>query len=264
MALLQESQHNESFDYEGGSPHLRHSRLRGAIVDRIRGLVLEQFGRRKRVRVLELGAGHGAFTDHVLATGASVVVSEMSRPSVAVLETRYANNPLVQVVYDSDGEEIFRRGLEFDVVLCISVLHHIPDYIGAVGRLIGMTARGGSFASFQDPLWYPRRSRANLLADRASYFAWRLGRGNLIAGAATRLRRLRGSYDESNPADMVEYHVVRQGCDEEALSELLAPHFDDVEMWRYWSTQSAVLQRLGTRFAAPTTFGLSARGHRLR
>lgn len=179
MARLQESRHNASFDYEGGTSAASPPRLRGAIVERIRGLVLEQFGRRNRVRVLELGAGRGAF------------------------------------------------------------------------------------ASFPDPLWYPRRSRANLLADRASYFACRLGRGKLISGAATRLRRLRGVYDQSNPADMVEYHVVRQGCDEEALSELLARHFDKVELWRYWSTQSAVLQRLGTRFAAPTTFGLSARDRRL-
>lgn len=94
--------------------------------------------------------------------------------------------------------------------------------------------------------------------DHGAYLLWRLGQGELGRGLATRVRRLRGHYDETNEADMAEYHVVRQGVDELSLEGLLAPVFHDVELQRYWSTQSGVLQALGERFAPATTFGLFA------
>jgi SAM-dependent methyltransferase len=259
MAALQEGRHGEGHDYDVGSPHLRHPSLRHEIVERIRGLVAEQYARRGSCRVLEIGAGHGSFTDHVVAVGAEVTVTEMSRPSLELLRSRFAYNPKVRLVYDADGEEVFRDAAEYDVVLCVSVLHHIPDYLGFVSRLADRVSEGGSFASFQDPIWYPRRSRANLALDRWSYYAWRLGQRNLWQGLSTRVRRARGVLDEGNPADMVEYHVVRQGVDDVALAELLEKRFADVDRWTYWSTQAPSLQAVGTRLGAHTTFGLVGR-----
>ena len=57
---------------------------------------------------------------------------------------------------------------------------------------------------------------------------------------------------------MAEYHVVRQGLDELGMAELLATYFEQVTVHPYWSTQDAVLQRLGTRLARPNTFALEA------
>lgn len=257
---MQEARHGEGFDYEPGSPHLRHPTLRNQIIDRIRELVADQFRRTGRCRVLEIGAGHGSFTDHIAATGAEVTVTEMSRPSLDLLEQRFAWNPKVRLLYDPDGTRAFGDTAPVDLVLCVSVLHHIPDYLAFVDRVCDRIEDGGSFASFQDPIWYPRRSRLNLVSDRWAYYAWRLGQRNLWSGAATRVRRARGVLDESNPADMSEYHVVRQGVDDEALAELLRGKFSDVRAWRYWSTQLPMLQALGSRTGALTTFGLVSQG----
>ena len=259
MATLQERQHGEGHDYEPGSPHVRHASLRNLIVGRIRGLVREQFERKGSCRVLEIGAGHGSFTDHVAAMGADVTVTEMSRPSLEVLGGRFTWNPKVRLIHDSDGEAVVADPARYDVVLCISVLHHIPDYLDFVERLTDRIDEGGAFASFQDPLWYPRRSRANLSADRWAYYAWRVGQRNLWRGVGTRWRRARGVYDEANPADMVEYHVVRQGVDEQALAGMLQMRFADVALWPYWSTQLPILQAVWSRTGAKTTFGLIAR-----
>jgi hypothetical protein len=57
---------------------------------------------------------------------------------------------------------------------------------------------------------------------------------------------------------MVEYHVVRNGVDEEALQRLLAPVFQEVKLHRYWSTQSALLQSVGERFGWQAAFGILA------
>jgi hypothetical protein len=57
---------------------------------------------------------------------------------------------------------------------------------------------------------------------------------------------------------MVECHVVHDGADEEALRDLLAPAFQEVEVKRYCSTQSGLLQAAGGRFFPTTAFGLVA------
>ncbi|GGW61084.1 hypothetical protein ACIP4U_08130 [Streptomyces caelestis] len=57
---------------------------------------------------------------------------------------------------------------------------------------------------------------------------------------------------------MVECHVVHDGADEDALRDLLAPAFQEVEVKRYWSTQSGLLQAAGGRFFPTTAFGLVA------
>ena len=84
--------------------------------------------------------------------------------------------------------------------------------------------------------------------------------GGLLHGVATQARRLHGQYDESNPADMVEYHVVRKGVDEESIARLLGVDFEKIELMQYWSNQSGAAQRLGKRLSFKDTFGLVASG----
>ena len=64
--------------------------------------------------------------------------------------------------------------------------------------------------------------------------------------------------DDANPSDLVEYHVVREGCDEEAIAQVLDARFD-VEVFTYWSTQSPVLQRLLAPLRVHQIFGIEAR-----
>jgi SAM-dependent methyltransferase len=261
-ADAQNARYSEGADYVTGSPHLAHRKLHAWIVGRIGRLVEAGRARSGRCRVLEVGAGHGTFTEHLAAMGADVTVTEVSRPSAEVLSRRFGHTPNVHVLYDADGEGLFELPPNFDLVLCVSVLHHIPDYSRFVVRLVGLLRPGGTLASYQDPDSYPRRRRRDAVADRVSYLGWRLTQGDLLAGARTRLRRMRGRYDENLPADMTEYHVVREGVDDKALAELLSSRFGDVERFGYWSTQSAVLQRLGERLGLRNTFGIEATGRR--
>jgi SAM-dependent methyltransferase len=258
IGQLQEQAHGETHDYADGSPHIRHHAVREGVVATLRSVVHEVLDRQGSCRVLEVGAGHGTFTDHIVAAGASVVVTEMSGPSVEHLSRQYRHNDRVQVLADPCGGRASTVD-PVDVVVCISVLHHIPDYVVAVSDLVGRIRPGGAFVSFQDPLWYPRRSRAAMLLDRAAYLSWRIPRGNLRYGVGTALRRRRRALDESRPSDMVEYHVLRDGVDEQALVEVLDAEFGDVELRRYWSTQGGPAQLLGAKGCPANTFGLVAR-----
>jgi SAM-dependent methyltransferase len=263
MPSMQEQQqgaHDQGHDYAAGSPHIRHHGLRSRIVEQLQESVRRILDAKGSCRALEVGAGHGTFTDHIVAAGAEVEVTEMSVPSAEELRSRFRHNPAVTVVDDPDGSRAL-HGEEVDLVVCLSVLHHIPDYVVAVRGMLDRILPGGGFVSFQDPLWYPRRSRVSRQLERAAYLAWRLPRGDLGRGLATAVRRARGVYDETNPSDMVEYHAMRDGVDERALLELLEPRFAGVRLLTYWSSQGHLPHTLGALAHLPNTFGLVATDH---
>ena len=105
---------------------------------------------------------------------------------------------------------------DYSLIMFVSVLHHIPDYMSCLKMACQRIANGGSLLTLQDPLLYSRHKTAHRV-DQAACLAWRLGQGNLSRGMKTRLRRIRGILDETDPGDMVEYHVIRDGVDEEEV-----------------------------------------------
>ena len=68
-------------DYDKGSPHLRHDKLRGMVEQRLQRLVRDSIERTGACRVVEIGAGHGTFTRCLLDAGAQITVTEASSAS---------------------------------------------------------------------------------------------------------------------------------------------------------------------------------------
>ena len=260
VSSAQNSAYFDGFDYDKGSPHLRHARLRRMVEDRLTSLVEQSVARSGRCQVLEIGAGHGSFTRCLLDAGATVTVTETSAASADHLRRVFGD--AIEVRYDETGEGILAEPAQWHLVLMTSVVHHIPDYLPFLRRLAGLLVQDGAILTVQDPLYYPRLSRTAHKADRAAYLAWRLFQGNYGRGLATRYRRARGIYLDTEESDLVEYHLVREGVDERAIEALLDTLFDDVEIFRYWSTQSPALQRLGDHTSLKTTFGVQATGRR--
>ena len=257
VVAAQDSFHGEQYDYDPSSPHLRHPQIRNAVIRDLNGLVRRALDRRGECRVIEIGAGHGTFTETLLRAGARVTVTEASRASARLLQSHYAADDRVEVFFDSTGEETLGLPGPFDLVVCVSVLHHIPDYLVFIDSLADKVDEGGAFYSVQDPLWYPRIGRGAHALHMAAYLAWRVRQGEFRQGIGTRIRRLQGVYDDS-PSDLVEYHVARQGVDERAIGTHLAASFAAVQVFRYWSTQSPGLQALGQVSGLKSTFGVVA------
>ncbi len=260
---LQEAGHGANHNYQTTSPHLKHSRLR----DRLVGLLLDEITAIDRAglprHVLEVGAGHGGFTEPTLASGCSVTATEMSRPSVDHLRERYSLNPRFVAVFDADGSLSVLGDESFSVILCASVLHHIPDYVSFLeGPVMDRLVAGGSLVTVQDPSWYPEMTSTNFYLSRLAYYSWRLAQGQYLEGFNTRLRRLRCICDERILRDMVEYHVVRSGVNQDAIVELLKPRFESVRLVNYWSAHGAAWQRTGERLGRTNTFAIIARSFR--
>jgi SAM-dependent methyltransferase len=259
---IQEAVYNDDVDYRLGSPHLAHWSLHDRLVGILRSQIQELAASRLPLTVLEIGAGAGGYTEPTLAAGCRVTAVEMSRASINRLRLKYTTNPGFHAVYDPDGSLDMIRD-QFALVLCVSVLHHIPDYLGFLDKATRLLLPGGALLSLQDPMWYPRVGRRIHGLDRLGYFTWRLSQGNYRRGFLSVIRRKRGGYDERNPSDMVEYHVVRDGLDEEAMVEAMKERFKRVDMLPYWSNQLSAMQWAGDRLRVHNTFGVRATGYSL-
>ena len=259
MQALQELGYPGERDYRAGSPHLLHWQLYDRLSTVLRDTIAAVIDAGLPPTVLEIGAGHGALTEPALAAGAQVTATDMSRPSVERLAERFRTNPAFRAVLDLDGALSALGDEQFSMVVCSSVLHHIPDYLAFLkGPMISHVARGGAFLSIQDPMWYPSVGQITHRLDRWGFLAWRVTQGSYRQGFATIRRRLLGLYDEANPSDMVEYHVVRQGVDQAAIEQLLAQSFELVELKTYWSAVAAPVQRIGEKIGRPNTFAFCA------
>jgi 2-polyprenyl-3-methyl-5-hydroxy-6-metoxy-1,4-benzoquinol methylase len=256
---FQDEFYSAATDYRHGSPHLTHLPLYNKLVKVIDQQLQLLVDRGIPMHVVEIGAGHGAFTEPMLAVGSRVTALEMAHASVETLSSRFGKNPLFTSVHSQDGS-MTSLGRDYSMAAFVSVLHHIPDYVGALRDAVGRIRPGGALIALHEPLWYPRASKLALYVNKIGYFSWRARQGAILRGIATQARRLRGEYDQSNPSDMVEYHVVRQGVDEESIVQLLTSNFESVKLIKYWSNQSSLAQRFGERLSLENTFGLVASG----
>jgi hypothetical protein len=241
------------------SPHLAQWALYDRLVGIVHRAIRATADAGLPLRVLEIGAGHGGYTSVLLAAGCEVTMVEMSRASVESLRARYGTNERLTAIHDPEAD-LTDVGQGYSLVVCISVLHHIPDYIELLERITDHVGLGGSMLLLQEPLWYPRMGLLTRTVDRCAYLAWRLGQGNVGDGFTSMWRRFRGVPLEARPGQIVYYHVARQGVDEEAVCRFLERRFTSVEPLPYWSNHLAAIRRPAELAGMTNTFGIRATG----
>jgi len=99
--------------------------------------------------VLEIGAGHGTFTEMLARKAKRVVASDISERCVTRLRERFSGQESVEVVHGS-VDSAAAHG-PFDTVILINVLEHIEDDDGALRELATRLLRPGGRAV----LWVP-------------------------------------------------------------------------------------------------------------
>jgi hypothetical protein len=94
---------------------------------------------------------------------------------------------------------------------------------------------------------------------RVAYFSWRVFQGDFFGGVSRALRRARGIYLDDCPADNTEYHVVRNGVDQDEIVALLSTKGFECKIVRYFSTQGSLFQPVGVALGFENTFSVIAR-----
>jgi len=101
--------------------------------------------------VLEVGAGHGTFTEMLARNVKRIVASDLSERCADKLDARFSDEPSVEVLHG--GIDAAANHGPFDSAILINVLEHIEDDEGALRELAGLLKPGGRLL-----LWVPALS----------------------------------------------------------------------------------------------------------
>ena len=246
-------------EYVDGAPHIKHASLRNLYSELVIAIYDLAATYTSAPKVLDLGCGDGLMTLSFLKLGASVTAVDISESRLDVLQSKCACYPEKLEVHCRDVFDALRDfqsgDKRYDIIVANSFLHHIPDYLGFVCQAVEILSPWGQFFSFRDLLRYDSLSRFTLLFSTIAYASWRVFKGDVIKGVKRRMRRYRGIYLDECPADNVEYHVVRNGVDQDAIRDLRQLGLE-CKVIRYFSTQSRLWQLMGTALGVDNTFGI--------
>lgn len=92
-------------------------------------------------RILEIGCGRGAFSKYLVAQGADLVAADFS-PS-AVMETKRLLDGSPCDIRVADIQQIPFGDNEFDLVISLETLEHVPDCEKGLSELVRVTKPGG-------------------------------------------------------------------------------------------------------------------------
>lgn len=117
---------------------VEQQRLRQSL-EQARGLIRTDT---RPPRALDFGCGTGNLTAHLLELGFQVTAADVAERFLEMLRREHAGRPLDTLRLDGVGLGGLEDG-RFDLVAAYSVLHHVPDYLGAVRELSRVTRPGG-------------------------------------------------------------------------------------------------------------------------
>jgi ubiquinone/menaquinone biosynthesis C-methylase UbiE len=93
---------------------------------------------------LDVGAGTGNLTGKLLQMGYNVTATDISPEMCMILKKKFAAYLHSKLTVINSPIEDLRFGSEkFDLITFYSVLHHLPDYLGALEVLSGFLKKGG-------------------------------------------------------------------------------------------------------------------------
>jgi SAM-dependent methyltransferase len=246
--------------YIDGAPHIKHASLRRFYAN----LVMQVFYYAKQYtrtpNVLDLGAGEGSVTLPFLELGAKVVAIDVSRSQLDLLQSKCEPfSYMLEVRCEDINDTLKEKREKYDIIVANSFLHLVPDYVGMIREAITILSPFGQFFSFQDLLRYDTVGKNTFLFSTLSYFSWRVFKGDLLGGLKRRIRRSHGIFLEDSVYDNVEYHIARNGVDQDAIYGLFREQGFDCSVIRYFSTQSRLFQWLGSALGVKNTFGIIAK-----
>jgi len=246
--------------YIDGAPHIKHASLRKVYA----ALLVQVFDYAAKYsdtpRVLDLGAGEGSVTLPFLELGAKVTAVDISSSQLDGLRSKGERfGDRLEVRCEDISETLRTKNEKYDIIVANSFLHHVPDYLGMISEAITLLTPYGQFFSFQDPLRYDSVGKFTMMFSNLAYFSWRILKGDIFGGLKRRIRRRRGVYLANSMHDNAEYHVTRNGVDQDAIYKFFKEQGFDCDIQSYFSTQSRFCQPLGIVLGVKNTFAVIAR-----
>ena len=112
-----------------------------ARLEQILGQVIAETGV-PQPHILDMGAGTGNITIKLIQRNCRVTAIDVSRGSLDVLRSKVGPDARLETVH-LDSPTLPFPDASFDAATIYSVLHHIPDYLGAIREMIRILRPGG-------------------------------------------------------------------------------------------------------------------------
>lgn len=187
-------------------------------------------------RALDFGAGTGNLTRHMIQSGCHVTAADVSPEFLQMIKARYD----AQTIELLGGSLDYIPDSSYDLIGAYSVMHHIPDYLGAAAGLVRKLKTGGVLLidhEHNDNYWSPPPELVAFRRDDASartgklwdpeHKRWQylLRAGIVPARHAARLRKRLRISDEGDihvyPDDHIEWNQLLDVL-QDAGTELVA------------------------------------------
>lgn len=151
----------EAVVYEQAHPEIFGPREQARIREVISRAVkeLSSSGR----QALDIGCGTGTVTLKLLEAGFTVTALDISLGMLEELRKKLGENcDRVKLVHQDIDGFIENQSGSYDCITISSVLHHLPDYLLTLKKIIGLLAPGGVIAIMHEPVgvegkWWLKR-----------------------------------------------------------------------------------------------------------
>jgi hypothetical protein len=161
----------------------RGGRLRDSVVAGAHELVTDVLDRTGACLALELGAGRGMLTDHLVAAGCEVEAVTASDAGAAILRHRFRHNPRVKVLHDPDHRGI-GTGRPLGAAVCVSPLPLESDYLLTLRQVVARLRPAGSLLCTHVPPTRTARRRLGLVLGKGIGIPRQIGRNGLAVAEA--------------------------------------------------------------------------------
>jgi ubiquinone/menaquinone biosynthesis C-methylase UbiE len=164
VAEVYESRHGEIFN------DIEQGRLQSALA-RALGLLRSDS---PTITALDFGCGSGNLTRHLLQMGAEVIACDVSSRFLELVTSRFDGLPVrPHQLNGKDLSEIAADSIDF--VGAYSVLHHVPDYLGALKEMSRVCRPGGVIYLDHEhcPAYWTRDPVYLQFVQEATRFDWR-------------------------------------------------------------------------------------------
>jgi 2-polyprenyl-3-methyl-5-hydroxy-6-metoxy-1,4-benzoquinol methylase len=102
--------------------------------------------------ILEAGCGIGKMTEFLLENEREVLGIDINKSHIARIKEKFAKNKKFRaMLFDISGENILIKG-EFDTVVCLNVLHHIPNEENALRNMNKLLNKNGKLILLEPAL----------------------------------------------------------------------------------------------------------------
>lgn len=156
---------------------------------------------------LDVGAGTGFFTKHLLAAGFHVDAVEVSAGMADELERRHGSTGRLRVIREDAVSYLTKTEKQYSVISFVSVLHHLYDYCEVLTHAAAHVEPGGFLYTTCDPVSpdNPRASEWLHALDKAAYV---LFRPSVVARKLSKMTH--APAPASADIDLAEFHA-REG-----------------------------------------------------